>query len=70
VSPGVIDTPGIRQLDAATSGAFLNLSPALAPLSLPGRPEQVAAAVSFLASDDASYITGVELFVDGGFCQI
>jgi NAD(P)-dependent dehydrogenase (short-subunit alcohol dehydrogenase family) len=72
VSPGVIDTPGVRELNAAAGGAFLNMNTpaALAPLGLPGSPEQVAAAVSFLASDDASYITGVELFVDGGFCQI
>jgi NAD(P)-dependent dehydrogenase (short-subunit alcohol dehydrogenase family) len=70
VSPGVIDTPGIRQLDAAASQPFLGMSPALFPLGVPGRPEQIAAAVSFLASDDANYITGIELFVDGGFCQI
>jgi NAD(P)-dependent dehydrogenase (short-subunit alcohol dehydrogenase family) len=70
VSPGIIDTPGVRELDATARGAFLDMPSALAPLGLPGRPEQVAAAVSFLASDDANYITGVELFVDGGFCQI
>ncbi len=70
VSPGVIDTPGVRQLDAASGGGLLNMPPALFPLGVPGKPEQVAAVVSFLASDDANYITGVELFVDGGFCQI
>jgi NAD(P)-dependent dehydrogenase (short-subunit alcohol dehydrogenase family) len=35
-----------------------------------GTPDQIAKAVVFLASDDASYITGTELFVDGGFAQI
>jgi NAD(P)-dependent dehydrogenase (short-subunit alcohol dehydrogenase family) len=35
-----------------------------------GSPEEVAKAVSFLASDDASYITGIELFVDGGMAQV
>jgi NAD(P)-dependent dehydrogenase (short-subunit alcohol dehydrogenase family) len=35
-----------------------------------GRPEDIAAAVSFFASDDAGYITGIELFVDGGLSQV
>ena len=43
---------------------------AAAPLGRTGTADEVARAVSFLASDDASYITGIELFVDGGTAQI
>ena len=35
-----------------------------------GKPDEIAKAVVFLASDDASYVTGAELFVDGGFAQV
>jgi NAD(P)-dependent dehydrogenase (short-subunit alcohol dehydrogenase family) len=40
------------------------------PLGRPGTPDEVAKAVVFLASDDSSFVTGIELFVDGGFAQI
>jgi NAD(P)-dependent dehydrogenase (short-subunit alcohol dehydrogenase family) len=40
------------------------------PLGALGTPDQIARAVVFLASDDSSYITGTELFVDGGFAQV
>ncbi len=40
------------------------------PLGRVGTPDEVAKAVSFLASDDSSYITGISLFVDGGIAQI
>jgi NAD(P)-dependent dehydrogenase (short-subunit alcohol dehydrogenase family) len=40
------------------------------PLGRLGKPDEISKAVVFLASDDASYVTGAELFVDGGFAQV
>ena len=43
---------------------------ATVPLGRVGDPDEIAKAVTFLASDDASYVTGIELFVDGGMAQV
>jgi len=72
VSPGSIDTPGARDL-LASSGVGEKRKKMIAesiPLGRLGTPDETAKAVVFLASDDSSYITGVELFVDGGFAQV
>ena len=72
ISPGTIDTPGLNNLLASGEAGEQRkkmISTAI-PLGRLGRPDEIAAAVVFLASDDASYITGTELFVDGGFAQV
>lgn len=65
VCPGYIDTPMIAgAVSVAESKAYLE---SLHPMARLGRPDEVAAAAAFLASDDASFITGTTLAVDGGY---
>ena len=72
VSPGMIETPGVEQLvggkDAAA--AMYEQMAKTIPLARHGQPDEVAKAVVFLASDDAGYVNGVELFVDGGMVSV
>ncbi len=72
VSPGSIDTPGLSDLLASsgTGEQRRKMIPNSVPLGRLGTPDEIAKAVVFLASDDSSYITGTELFVDGGFAQV
>src|SRR5215831_5174058 len=72
VSPGSIDTPGLSDLLASseTGEQRRKMISAAVPLGRFGRPEEIAKAVVFLACDDSSYVTGTELFVDGGFAQV
>ena len=72
VSPGSIDTPGLNDLLASseTGQQRAKMIAATVPLGRFGRPEEIAKAMVFLASDDSSYVTGIELFVDGGFAQV
>jgi len=69
VSPGLIDTPMNRTTDERQKQLIKNFLSTI-PLERMGTPDEVAKAVAFLASDDSSYITGIELFVDGGVGQI
>lgn len=72
VSPGPIDTPGLSDLLASseTGQQRLKTISNSVPLGRLGTPDEIAKAAVFLASDDSSYITGTELFVDGGFAQV
>ncbi|MFE3139168.1 SDR family NAD(P)-dependent oxidoreductase [Streptomyces scopuliridis] len=71
VSPGPIDTSGITELvGEENSAAFKANLGAEVAIGRIGRPEEVAAAVAFLASADSSYMMGANLYVDGGENQI
>ena len=72
VSPGPIETAGLDELFGGgeqADGVKAQLA-TMIPSGRVGQPEEVAKAVLFLASDDASFINGIELFVDGGMTQI
>jgi NAD(P)-dependent dehydrogenase (short-subunit alcohol dehydrogenase family) len=66
VSPGPTETATMMAADEQ----FRKMLASNVPLGRLGTPEEIAKAVVFLASDDSSYITGTELFVDGGFAQV
>jgi NAD(P)-dependent dehydrogenase (short-subunit alcohol dehydrogenase family) len=70
VSPGATDTPGLRGLNQMSGEGLSEAYRDRIPLGRLGRPEDIAHAVSFLASDESSYISGTELFVDGGLAQV
>jgi len=72
ISPGSIDTPGLSDLLASSEVGEerKKMISNTVPLGRFGTADEIAKAVVFLASDDASYITGTELFVDGGIAQV
>jgi NAD(P)-dependent dehydrogenase (short-subunit alcohol dehydrogenase family) len=73
LSPGPIHTPGLVDLagpDPAKQQGLLQHLTSQIPLGRIGQPQEVAKAAVFLASDDSSFITGIELFADGGVAQV
>ncbi len=72
VSPGPIQTPGvdgIAQTEEQRQGLYAQLT-SMVPLGRIGDPDEIAKAVVFPASNDASFVAGIELFVDGGAAQV
>ncbi|MDR6903793.1 SDR family NAD(P)-dependent oxidoreductase (plasmid) [Rhizobium leguminosarum] len=72
ISPGVTDTAGLDELfgGGAQAQGTRDYLASLIPAGRVGQPDEIAKAVLFLASDDASFVNGIELFVDGGQAQI
>jgi len=72
LSPGSIATPGLNGLLASSPAGEQRRKTidAITPLGRLGRPDEIAAAAVFLASDEASYVAGAELFADGGLAQV
>jgi NAD(P)-dependent dehydrogenase (short-subunit alcohol dehydrogenase family) len=72
ISPGAIDTPIMdSQVSNAEEADALRAQYAQAtPLGRLGKPEEVASVALFLASDESSFVAGVDLFVDGGIAQV
>jgi NAD(P)-dependent dehydrogenase (short-subunit alcohol dehydrogenase family) len=72
ISPGPIATPAIDDLAGGKEAGeqFKAGMAAGVPLGRVGEPDEIATVAVFLASDDSSFITGIELFVDGGMAQV
>jgi NAD(P)-dependent dehydrogenase (short-subunit alcohol dehydrogenase family) len=73
LSPGPIHTPGLVDLagpDLAQQQGLLDYMTTQIPIGRMGQPQDVAQAAVFLASEDSSFVTGAELFVDGGLAQV
>lgn len=72
ISPGIVPTPGYNLMGLSEEQVqkFVESQTSKIPLLRVGTPDEIAKAVVFLASDDSSFVNGIELFVDGGMAQI
>lgn len=70
VSPGTVHTPAYNDLFGEALNQVLDSAKNVVPLSRLGKTEEIASAVMFLASEESSYVNGIELFVDGGMAQV
>jgi NAD(P)-dependent dehydrogenase (short-subunit alcohol dehydrogenase family) len=72
ISPGPIETPIFTKMDLTEEQQqeFANNVVQMIPMGRPGKVEEIASAVLFLATGESSYITGTELAVDGGMTQV
>jgi NAD(P)-dependent dehydrogenase (short-subunit alcohol dehydrogenase family) len=72
VSPGVIETPAWSEsgLPKEQVNGFFDFAAGITPLARIGRVEEVATVVAFLASDESSFMSGSEVFIDGGMAQV
>ena len=73
LSPGATETPGLVELVGTDKGqqqGFLDYLGTTIPMGRVGRPEEIAKAALFLATDDASFVNGIEMFADGGSAQV
>jgi NAD(P)-dependent dehydrogenase (short-subunit alcohol dehydrogenase family) len=72
ISPGPIETPAMDRLGVTPEKTkeFKAGMAAAVPLGRIGQPDEIAKVAVFLASDDSSFVTGIELFVDGGMAQV
>jgi NAD(P)-dependent dehydrogenase (short-subunit alcohol dehydrogenase family) len=72
ISPGVVPTGGYELLGLTKEqiAGFVNVQLASIPLGRVGTVDEIARAVVFLASEDSSFVNGIELFVDGGMTQV
>ena len=72
ISPGPIETPGIAGLapDEEQRRGLYSMLASQIPLGRMGQPDEVAKVAVFLASDDSSFVTGIELLADGGMAQV